>query len=178
MTPEALSLYWAGRIEVLRKVLSQPFSATVRSPSLLPAQTVSFEFLSLRHTSYPNHSQQKRWALQNPNNRGLVGPKLLTAALTKSTLFGSLGPVLSKAPDFTILVRISKRPIPMPETDQTAALFCGPKRLLAVGRHVFLRHSSVLPAQGLDFLSYQSVDRARDQKSVAIEAISQCPWLL
>ncbi|OYW52522.1 MAG: hypothetical protein B7Y80_17985 [Hyphomicrobium sp. 32-62-53] len=49
MTPEALSLYWAGRIEVLRKVLSQPFSATVRSPSLLPAQTVRSQFLSLRH---------------------------------------------------------------------------------------------------------------------------------
>ena len=49
MTPETPSLRLAGRIEVLRKVLSQPFSATGRSSSLLPAKRVRSQFLSLRH---------------------------------------------------------------------------------------------------------------------------------
>jgi len=49
MTPEALSLYLAGRIEVLRKVLSRPFSATARSSALLSAERVRSQFLSLRH---------------------------------------------------------------------------------------------------------------------------------
>ena len=68
-----------------------------------------FESLPLRQSLPPQQSPGPFGTAEKPWKRGLLQTKLLTAASARNDVLVSLSPVVSKAPDFAILVRNFKR---------------------------------------------------------------------
>jgi hypothetical protein len=82
-----------------------PVCAFSRTSSLLPAETVGFQHLSLRHLAPRQISLRDFGASKTPSICGLFGEKLLTVGLAMRPNFVSLGPIFSKAPDCPEKVR-------------------------------------------------------------------------
>lgn len=63
----------------------------------------------LRQSLPSQESHRPFGTAEKPRKRGLLQTKLMTAASARNAVFVSLSPVVSKAPDFAILVRNFKR---------------------------------------------------------------------
>ena len=68
-----------------------------------------FESSFLRQSPPPRQSPRPFGTAEKPGVCGLLRTKLLTAASARNAILVSLSPVVSKAPDFAILVRYFKR---------------------------------------------------------------------
>ena len=64
-----------------------------------------FESLRLRQSLPSEQSPRPFGTAEKPRKRGLLLTKVLTAASARNAVLVSLSPVVSKAPDFAILVR-------------------------------------------------------------------------
>ena len=73
------------------------------------SETLRFQVLSLRQSLPSQASPRPFGTAEKPRKCGLLHTKLLTAASARNTVLVSLSPVVSKAPDFAILVRNFKR---------------------------------------------------------------------
>jgi hypothetical protein len=72
-------------------------------------EKVGFQILSFRQSLPPQESHRPFGTAEKPRKRGLLQTKILTAASARNAVLVSLSPVVSKAPDFAILVRNFKR---------------------------------------------------------------------
>jgi hypothetical protein len=72
-------------------------------------ETLGFQVLSLRQSLPSQESPRPFGTAEKPRKRGLLLIKLLTAASARNAILVSLSPVVSKAPDFAILVRNFKQ---------------------------------------------------------------------
>ena len=82
---------------------------TIRKINGLVPENVGFQVLSLRQSLPSEQSPRPFGTAEKPRKRGLLLTKLLTAASARNAVLVSLSPVVSKAPDFAILVRNFKR---------------------------------------------------------------------
>ena len=72
-------------------------------------QRVGGIVVSLRQSLPSQQSPRPFETAEKPRKRGLLRTKLLTVASARNAVFVSLRPIVSKAPDFAILVRNFKR---------------------------------------------------------------------
>ena len=73
------------------------------------AETICSRYHSLRQSLLSQQSPRSFGTAEKPRKRGLLQTKLLTATIARNAVLVSLSPVVSKAPDFAILVRNFKR---------------------------------------------------------------------
>ncbi len=95
--------------ETPRKMGLLGCSLVRQSRTQLSAERVRSQRASLRQSLPPQQSPGPVGTAEKPRKRGLLHTKLLTAASAKNAVLVSLSLVVSKAPDFSILVRNFKR---------------------------------------------------------------------
>ena len=105
LAPDSGSLYPAQRRVTLRKSTRQPVCAWSLTPSLLPAERVSCQHLSLRHLALGEISFPGNRASKIPSICGTLWGKLLTAEMAEKPISVSLCPTFSEAPDCPRKVR-------------------------------------------------------------------------